>query len=232
MDPRREVAETIAKVSAVHPGWDTYEKRRAEDANELVASPKPSKWAFEEVLSWLRDYVEPGYPVIFKGDASSYIMEHLVVYLQRPEGEAGIYDLREEMLGNGSSILTHAGEDEGVKVMVNEGSECIALSFDCYKRNSDGTWNLRAGARREEQAFEQFVDDVRASKDPVFYFVAGSDNKTRRSLVEGRELLATSLTPADILYSARNRGITMPPMVVEKALPGQRGLLVRTNLTK
>ena len=229
VDPRREVAETIAKVSTHHPGRKAW---MVDDVNALVASPKPSEYAFEEVISWLRTYVGPGYPVIFKSEAERYIAEHMVAYLQRPEGEAGIYDLREEMLGNGSSILTHAGEDEAVKVMVNEGSECIALSFDCYKRNSDGTWNLRAGARREEQAFEQFVDDVRASKDPVFYFVAGSDNKTRRSLVEGRELLATSLTPADILYCARNRGVTMPAMVVEKALPGRRGLLVRTNITK
>ena len=229
VDPRREVAETIAKVSTHHPGRKAW---MVDDVNDLVASPKPSEYAFEEVISWLRTYVGPGYPVIFKSEAERYIAEHMVAYLQRPEGEAGIYDLREEMLGNGSSILTHAGEDEAVKVMVNEGSECIALSFDCYKRNSDGTWNLRAGARREEQAFEQFVDDVRASKDPVFYFVAGSDNKTRRSLVEGRELLATSLTPADILYCARNRGVTMPAMVVEKALPGRRGLLVRTSFIK
>ena len=229
VDPRREVAETIAKVSTHHPGRKAW---MVDDVNDLVASPKPSEYAFEEVISWLRTYVGPGYPVIFKSEAERYITEHMVAYLQRPEGEAGIYDLREEMLGNGSSILTHAGEDEAVKVMVNEGSECIALSFDCYKRNSDGTWNLRAGARREEQAFEQFVDDVRASKDPVFYFVAGSDNKTRRSLVEGRELLATSLTPADILYCARNRGVTMPAMVVEKALPGRRGLLVRTSFIK
>ena len=229
VDPRREVAETIAKVSTHHPGRKAW---MVDDVNDLVASPKPSEYAFEEVISWLRTYVGPGYPVIFKSEVERYITEHMVAYLQRPEGEAGIYDLREEMLGNGSSILTHAGEDEAVKVMVNEGSECIALSFDCYKRNSDGTWNLRAGARREEQAFEQFVDDVRASKDPVFYFVAGSDNKTRRSLVEGRELLATSLTPADILYCARNRGVTMPAMVVEKALPGRRGLLVRTSFIK
>lgn len=229
VDPRREVAETIAKVSTHHPGRKAW---MVDDVNDLVASPKPSEYAFEEVISWLRTYVGPGYPVIFKSEAEHYITEHMVAYLQRPEGEAGIYDLREEMLGNGSSILTHAGEDEAVKVMVNEGSECIALSFDCYKRNSDGTWNLRAGARREEQAFEQFMDDVRASKDPVFYFVAGSDNKTRRSLVEGRELLATSLTPADILYCARNCGVTMPAMVVEKALPGRRGLLVRTSFIK
>lgn len=229
VDPRREIAETIAKVSTHHPGRNAW---MVDDVNDLVASPKPSEYAFEEVISWLRTYVGPGYPVIFKSEVERYITEHMVAYLQRPEGEAGIYNLREEMLGNGSSILTHAGEDEAVKVMVNEGSECIALSFDCYKRNSDGTWNLRAGARREEQAFEQFVDDVRASKDPVFYFVAGSDNKTRRSLVEGRELLATSLTPADILYCARNRGVTMPAMVVEKALPGRRGLLVRTSFIK
>lgn len=64
------------------------------------------------------------------------------------------------------------------------------------------------------------------------YFVAGSDNKTRRSLVDGHELLATALTPADMLEIARQRGVAMPAMVVEKALPGQRGLLVRTNLPK
>lgn len=229
VDPRREVAETIAKVSTHHPGRKAW---MVDDVNELVASLKPSEYAFEEVVSWLRTYVGPGYPVIFKGKAARSITWGIVAYLQRPEGEAGIFDLREDKLADGASILTHVGEKEAVKVMVTHGPSCYALSFDCYKRNSDGTWNLRAGARREEQAFEQFVDDVRASKDPVFYFVAGSDNKTRRSLVEGRELLATSLTPADILYCARNRGVTMPAMVVEKALPGRRGLLVRTNFIK
>jgi hypothetical protein len=229
VDPRREIAETIAKVSTHHPGRKAW---MVDDVNELVASLKPSEYAFEEVVSWLRTYVGPGYPVIFKGEAARSITWGIVAYLQRPEGEAGIFDLREDKLADGASILTHVGEKEAVKVMVTHGPSCYALSFDCYKRNSDGTWNLRAGARREEQAFEQFVDDVRASKDPVFYFVAGSDNKTRKSLVEGRELLATSLTPADILYCARNRGVTMPAMVVEKALPGQRGLLVRTNITK
>lgn len=232
VDPRREVASTIAKVSAHHPGWDTYEKRRAEDANELVASPKPSDYLFEEVISWLRTYVEPGYRVIFKGDASSYIMEHLVVYLQRPEDKATIFDLREDELTDGASILTHVGEDEAVKVTVTEGPNCIALSFDrCTRRGN--TWEPRGViAKRKEQVFDLFVGDVRSSKEPVQYFVAGSDNRTRRSLVEGRELLATSLTPADILYVARQRGVNMPEMVVEKALPGQRGLLVRTNLTE
>lgn len=229
VDPRREIAETIAKVSAVHPGRDM---QRVADVNELVASPKPSKYAFEEVLSWLRDYVEPGYPVIFKGDAEIYIVENMVAYLQRPEDETGIYGLQEDELADGASILTHVGEKEAVKVMVTEGPNCIALSFDCYKRSSDGMWDLRAGAKREEQAFKWFVDDVLHSKEPVQYFVAGSDNRTRKSLVDGRELLATSLTPADILYIARQRGVNMPEMVVEKALPGQRGLLVRTNITK
>lgn len=232
VDPRREVASIIAKVSAHHPGWDTYEKRRAEDANELVASPKPSDYLFEEVISWLRTYVEPGYRVIFKGDASSYIMEHLVVYLQRPEGEVGIFGLREDELADGASILTHVGEDEAVKVTVTEGPNCIALSFDrCTRRGN--TWEPRGViAKHKEQVFDLFVGDVRSSKEPVQYFVAGSDNRTRRSLVDGHELLATSLTPADVLYVARQRGVNMPEMVVEKALPGQRGLLVRTNLTK
>lgn len=232
VDPRREVASIIAKVSAHHPGWDTYEKRRAEDANELVASPKPSKYAFEEVLSWLRDYVEPGYPVIFKGDAEIYIVENMVAYLQRPEGKATIFDLREDELADGASILTHVGEDEAVKVTVTEGPNCIALSFDrCTRRGN--TWEPRGViAKHKEQVFDLFVGDVRSSKEPVQYFVAGSDNRTRKSLVDGRELLATSLSPADILYVARQRGVNMPEMVVEKALPGQRGLLVRTNLTK
>jgi hypothetical protein len=124
------------------------------------------------------------------------------------------------------------GKKEAVKVTVTEGPNCIALSFDrCTRRGN--TWEPRGViAKNKEQVFDLFVSDVRASKEPVLYFVAGSDNKTRRSLVEGRELLATSLTPADILYIARNRSVTMPTMVVEKALPGQRGLLVRTNLIK
>lgn len=232
VDPRREVAETVAKVSAHHPGWDTYEKRRAEDVNELVASPKPSDYLFEEVISWLRTYVEPGYPVIFKGEAAHYITVHMVVYLQRSQYEADLFDLQENELADGASVLTHVGEDEAVKVTVTEGPNCIALSFDrCTRRGN--TWEPRGViVKNKEQAFEQFMDDVRASKDPVFYFVAASDNKTRRSLVDGREFLATSLTPADILYIARQRGVTMPTMVVEKALPGQRGLLVRTNITK
>ena len=231
VDPRREVAETVAKVSAVHPGRYTYEKRRAEDANELVASPKPSKWAFEEVLSWLRDYVEPGYPVIFKGDAEIYIVESMVAYLQRPEGETGIYGLQEDELADGTSILTCTSEDEAMKVTVDHNLGCIALSFSRYTRRGN-TWKSSCHEKNKEQAFEWFMADVAASKEPVLYFVAGSDNKTRRSLVEGRELLATSLTPADILYIARQRGVNMPTMVVEKAMPGQRGLLVRTNITK
>ena len=231
VDPRREVAETVAKVSAVHPGRYTYEKRRAEDANELVASPKPSKWAFEEVLSWLRDYVEPGYPVIFKGDAEIYIVENMVAYLQRPEGETGIYGLQEDELADGTSILTCTSEDEAMKVTVDHNLGCIALSFSRYTRRGN-TWKSSWHEKNKEQAFEQFVADVAASKEPVQYFVAGSDNRTRKSLVDGRELLATSLTPADILYLARQRGVNMPAMVVEKALPGQRGLLVRTNITK
>jgi hypothetical protein len=229
VDPRREIAETIAKVSTHHPGRKAW---MVDDVNDLVASPKPSKYAFEEVLSWMRTYVGPGYPVIFKGEAARSITWDIVAYLQRPEGEAGIFDLREDKLAEGASILTHVGEKEAVKVTVTHGPSCYALSFDCYKRSSDGMWDLRAGAKREEQAFEQFVQDVRSSKEPVFYFVAGSDNRTRRSLVEGRELLATSLTPADILYIARNRGVNMPAMVVEKALPGQRGLHVRTHFPK
>lgn len=231
VDPRREVASIIAKVSAVHPGRYTYEKRRAEDANELVASPKPSKWAFEEVLSWLRDYVEPGYPVIFKGEAARYIIENMVTYIQRPQGETGVFDLRADKLADGISLLTCTSEDEAMKVTVDHNLGCIALSFSRYTRRGN-TWKSSWHEKNKEQAFEWFMADVAASKEPVTYFVAGSDNKTRKSLVDGRELLAIYLTPADILYIARQRGVTMPTMVVEKALPGQRGLLVRTNITK
>ena len=193
VDPRREVAETVAKVSAVHPGRNAL---RVEDVNELVESPKPSKYAFEEVLSWLRDYVEPGYPVIFKGDAEIYIVESMVAYLQRPEGETGIYGLQEDELADGTSILTCTSEDEAMKVTVDHNLGCIALSFSRYTRRGN-TWKSSWHERNKEQAFEWFMADVAASKEPVFYFVAGSDNKTRKSLVEGRELLATSLTPAE-----------------------------------
>ena len=147
------------------------------------------------------------------------------------EGETGIYGLQEDELADGTSILTCTSEDEAMKVTVDHNLGCIALSFSRYTRRGN-TWKSSWHEKNKEQAFEWFMADVAASKEPVFYFVAGSDNKTRKSLVDGRELLATSLTPADILYLARQRGVNMPEMVVEKALPGQRGLLVRTGITK
>jgi hypothetical protein len=126
---------------------------------------------------------------------------------------------------------TCTSEDEAMKVTVDHNLGCIALSFSRYTRRGN-TWKSSWHEKDKEQAFEWFMADIAASKEPVQYFVAGSDNKTRKSLVNGRELLATSLTPADILYIARQRGVNMPAMVVEKAMPGQRGLLVRTNITK
>lgn len=179
-----------------------------DDVNDLVASPKPSEYAFEEVVSWLRTYVEPGYRVIFKGDASSYIMEHLVVYLQRPEGKATIFDLREDELADGASVLTHVGEDEAVKVTVTEGPNCIALSFDrCTRRGN--TWEPRGViAKRKEQVFDLFVGDVRSSKESVQYFVAGSDNRTRRSLVEGRELLEYIRTSGALAHAGRKLALS------------------------
>lgn len=229
-DPRREVAAAVAKVSAVHPAWTGYgEYRKLEDVDALVASTNPSEYAFEEVLSWLRDYVEHGYPVVFKGDAAGYIVENMVVYIQRPKSEPGMFDLQEDKLAKGATVFTHTGEEEAVKVTVDEGPGCVALAFDTYQRWGN-RWEQRGLDRRGEKAFDQFTADVRTSKEPVHYFVADSDNKTRRSLVDGHDLLATTLTPADILHAARQRGVTMPAMSVEKALPGQRGLLIRTHL--
>lgn len=184
-------------------------------------------------MSWLRTYVDAGYPVIFKDEAARYIIESMVAYLKRPEGETGIFNFQENKLSDEASVLTRMDRDTFEEVAVTVGCDCVALSSDVYRRGYKDPlyWNafgLYTG--RKERLFNSFVEDVRASKEPVLYFVAGSDNKTRRSLVEGRELLATSLTPADILYLAYQHGMNMPAMVVEKALPGQRGLLVRTGI--
>ena len=218
---RRKIARAIREIGEANPPIRRGDLLPAESFN----------YPFEEVLSWLRTYVDAGYPVIFKDEAARYIIESMVAYLKRPEGETGIYGLQEDELADGTSILTCTSEDEAMKVTVDHNLGCIALSFSRYTRRGN-TWKSSWHEKNKEQAFEWFMADVAASKEPVFYFVAGSDNKTRKSLVDGRELLATSLTPADILYLARQRGVNMPAMVVEKALPGQRGLLVRTNITK
>lgn len=182
------------------------------------------KYPFEEVLLWMHTFVERGYPVIFKGDAAHYIIESMVAYLKRPKKKTGAFDLRADKLADGISILTRT--DEGVRAEVTVGPDCVALSFEVISAV------LASTAERKGRLFDRFVKDVLTSKEPVQYFVAGSDNKMRKSLVDGRELLAIYLTPADILFIARQRGVNMPAMVVEKALPGQRGLLVRTNITK
>lgn len=233
VDPRREIAETIAKVSAHHPGWDTRGCRKVEDVDALISLPEPSEFAFEEVLSWLRIYVDAGYPAIFKGEAARHITESMVVYLQRPEESTAVFSFHETKMGNeGCSALTQCIGNTAHKVMITQGLNFIAVSFDTGKLIMRECRCNFPGDEDKTAAFKAFTRDVAASKDPVLYFVACSDNRTRKSLVDGRELLATSLTPADILYIARQRGVTMPTMVVEKALPGQRGLLVRTNITK
>lgn len=220
---RRKIARTIREIGEANPRMGGKGK---------WVSAKSFDYPFEEILSWLSTYVDAGYPVIFKGDEASYIVENMAAYLQRPEGDAGFFNLQEDKLTDRDSIFTHTGKDEAVKVAVTVGTDYVTLSLDIYVRWRD-RWNARGlFTGSKERAFEQFVDDVLHSKEPVQYFVAGSDNRTRRSLVDGREFLATILTPADILYVARQRGVNMPEMVVEKALPGQRGLLVRTNLTK
>lgn len=231
VDLRREVARTIlngnntrSNARAMDPLGYEWE-REVRTATAFLFHNKPfDKYPFEEVLLWMHTFVERGYPVIFKGDAAHYIIESMVAYLKRPKKKTGAFDLRADKLADGISILTRT--DEGVRAEVTVGPDCVALSFEVISAV------LASTAERKGRLFDRFVKDVLTSKEPVQYFVAGSDNKTRKSLVDGRELLAIYLTPADILYIARQRGVNMPAMVVEKALPGQRGLLVRTNLTK
>lgn len=231
VDLRREVARTIlngnntrSNARAMDPLGYEWE-REVRTATAFLFHNKPfDKYPFEEVLLWMHTFVGPGYPVIFKGEAAHYIIESMVAYLKRPKKKTGAFDLRADKLADGISILTRT--DEGVRAEVTVGPDCVALSFEVISAV------LASTAERKGRLFDRFVKDVLTSKEPVQYFVAGSDNKTRKSLVDGRELLAIYLTPADILYIARQRGVNMPAMVVEKALPGQRGLLVRTNITK
>lgn len=231
VDLRREVARTIlngnntrSNARAMDPLGYEWE-REVRTATAFLFHNKPfDKYPFEEVLLWMHTFVERGYPVIFKGNAAHYIIESMVAYLKRPKKKTGAFDLRADKLADGISILTRT--DECVRAEVTVGPDCVALSFEVISAV------LASTAERKGRLFDRFVKDVLTSKEPVQYFVAGSDNKTRKSLVDGRELLAIYLTPADILYIARQRGVNMPEMVVEKALPGQRGLLVRTNITK
>lgn len=231
VDLRREVARTIlngnktrSNARAMDPLGYEWE-REVRTATAFLFHNKPfDKYPFEEVLLWMHTFVERGYPVIFKGNAAHYIIESMVAYLKRPKKKTGAFDLRADKLADGISILTRT--DEGVRAEVTVGPDCVALSFEVISAV------LASTAERKGRLFDRFVKDVLTSKEPVQYFVAGSDNKTRKSLVDGRELLAIYLTSADILYIARQRGVNMPEMVVEKALPGQRGLLVRTNITK
>ena len=231
VDLRREVARTIlngnntrSNARAMDPLGYEWE-REVRTATAFLFHNKPfDKYPFEEVLLWMHTFVERGYPVIFKGNAAHYIIESMVAYLKHPKKKTGAFDLRADKLADGISILTRT--DEGVRAEVTVGPDCVALSFEVISAV------LASTAERKGRLFDRFVKDVLTSKEPVQYFVAGSDNKTRKSLVDGRELLAIYLTPADILYIARQRGVNMPEMVVEKALPGQRGLLVRTNITK
>ena len=66
--------------------------------------------------------------------------------------------------------------------------------------------------------------------DKEFYFVAGSDNTTRKALVDGQELVSTPLMPTDIwryITEAEEKWLRVTPV---KALPGQRGIVARAEI--
>ncbi len=214
--------DTIRKASSLHPA-ENY-------ANDSFESMISCYWHFDDIVYRLCDSVESGYPVIFKEKAAFAIQQKL----KELSGELAGKDsssVRMHMFTTGIFVY----ETSSFRCMITYGSD-YSITLACYRLTTDTTrkysFEFYLGMERTARAFDQFIRDVAASKEPVLYFVAASDNKTRRSLVDGRELLATSLTPADILYLAYQHGMNMPAMVVEKALPGQRGLLVRTNITK
>lgn len=113
---RRKIARAIREIGEANPPIRRGDLLPAESFN----------YPFEEVLSWLRTYVDAGYPVIFKDEAARYIIESMVAYLKRPEGETGIFNFQENKLSDEASVLTRMDRDTIEEVEYTRASGALA----------------------------------------------------------------------------------------------------------
>lgn len=235
-----QVRRTVDAVSENYPSDEIVWAKRSK---KTPPQPRPFRGGFgtfnngAHLLEEIKYLVKPGWSVIFKGEVAEMVWRDVNGYL-----ELCYLDRRDRCWGSTDMVRYCGSYGKSYKKFaysVNRAEDgSVAISYDLNRplyvergappRNYQylsSDW-MRPAARD----FMEVAKEHLKKGDKEFYFVAGSDNTTRKALVDGQELISTPLMPTDIwLYitEAEEKWLRVTPV---KALPGQRGIVTRAEI--
>lgn len=235
-----QVRRTVDAVSENYPSDEIVWAKRARNAPPQSRPFRGGFGTFNDgghLLQEIKRLVKPGWSVIFKDEVAEMVWRDVTGYL-----ELCYLDRRDRCWGSANMVQYCGSYGKSYKKFVysvnraEDGS--VAISYDLNRplyvergappRNYQyvsSDW-MRPAARD----FMEVAKEHLKKGDKEFYFVAGSDNTTRKALVDGQELVSTPLMPTDIwryITEAEEKWLRVTPV---KALPGQRGIVARAEL--
>lgn len=234
-----QVRRTVDAVSENYPSDDIVWAKRSK---KTPPQPRPFRGGFgtfnngAHLLEEIKYLVKPGWSVIFKDEVAEMVWRDVNGYLD-------LCYLRVDRCWDSANMSQYRGSyAKSYKQFVysvnraEDGS--VAISYDLYRPLSvergapprNFQYVSRDWMRPAAQDFMKVVKEHLKEGDKEFYFVAGSDNVTRKALVDGQELVSTPLMPTDIwryITEEEEKWLRVTPV---KALPGQRGIIARAEL--
>ena len=235
-----QVRRTVDAVSENYPSDEIIWAKRARNAPPQSRPFRGGFGTFNDgghLLQEIKRLVKPGWSVIFKDEVAEMVWRDVTGYL-----ELCYLDRRDHCWGSANMVQYCGSYGKSYKKFVysvnraEDGS--VAISYDLNRplyvergvppRNYQyvsSDW-MRPAARD----FMEVAKEHLKKGDKEFYFVAGSDNTTRKALVDGQELVSTPLMPTDIwryITEAEEKWLRVTPV---KALPGQRGIVARAEI--
>jgi len=234
-----QVRRTVDAVSENYPSDKIV---LAKHARKTPPQPRPFRGGFgtfnngAHLLEEIKYLVKPGWSVIFKDEVAEMVWRDVTGYLE-------LCYLRVSRCWDSANMSQYRGSyAKSYKQFVysvnraEDGSVAISYDLDrpLYVERGAPPRNYQYVSsdwmRPAARDFMEVAKEHLKKGDKEFYFVAGSDNTTRKALVDGQELVSTPLMPTDIwryITEAEEKWLRVTPM---KALPGQRGIVARAEL--
>lgn len=235
-----QVRRTVDAVSENYPSDEIVWAKRSK---KTPPQPRPFRGGFgtfnngAHLLEEIKYLVKPGWSVIFKDEVAEMVWRDVNGYL-----ELCYLDRRDRCWGSANMVQYCGSYGKSYKKFVysvnraEDGSVAISYDLDrpLYVERGAPPRNYQYVSsdwmRPAARDFMEVAKEHLKKGDKEFYFVAGSDNTTRKALVDGQELVSTPLMPTDIwryITEAEEKWLRVTPV---KALPGQRGIVARAEI--
>ena len=235
-----QVRRTVDAVSENYPSDEIVWAKRSK---KTPPQPRPFRGGFgtfnngAHLLEEIKYLVKPGWSVIFKDEVAEMVWRDVNGYLKTYH-----YGAVDHCWGSTDMVRyrgQYARSDKRFSYSINRAEDgSVAISYDFsmpwYVERGSLPRNYHAASEDwmlpAAKHFMSVVEEHQKQGDKEFFFVAGSDNVTRKAIVDGQELVSTPLMPTDIwryITEEEEKWLRVTPV---KALPGQRGIIARAEL--